>query len=376
MPRGFTVHGPRSRGQFVRRGLAVASATALAAATFTSGGTATARPADADPLREMAGKYTVVRAGLDNPRQISILAGGQILVAEVGRGARSPEDCGDQGCLGRTGQVTVLNGQSGRAVPVMRNLLSASGEDGSFAGGASGASRRPGGGFVAIMNGGPPDGGPWGKLLGRGAGGRNYVVADISRFEERNDPDGEGVESNPYSVLALRGQTLVSDAAGDSILSVRRGKVRLWAVMPEYGDRVDAVPTVLSKGADGSIYVGELHSEQRGKAKVHRFDRDGNVLRSWRGFSSVTGVDRAADGTLYVSELFGGPCGFDQIPSCFPGRVVKIDPDGTRSFLPVPFPSGIAVKGQRVVVAAFSTSPASGFAGNPDWSGAVWRLRF
>ncbi len=324
----------------------------------------------------MAGKYTVVRAGLDNPRQINILARGQILIAETGRGARNPEACDGRRCTGRTGQVTVLNGRTGRAVPVMDGLLSNAGPDGTFAGGATGAgARRPRGGFVAIVNGGPP-GSQWGKLLGRGATGNNSVIADISRFEKKNDPDGEGVESNPYSVLPLKGQILVADAAGDSILSVTRGKVRLWALLPEYGPRLDAVPTVLSKGADGDIYVGELHSFKKGAAKVHRFDREGNLLRSWGGFTSVAGVDRAEDGTLYVSELFGGNCGFDQIPSCFPGRVVKVAPDGDRRYLPVPFPHGIAVRGQRAVVAAFSTSPGTGFGGNPAWSGAIWRLRF
>jgi hypothetical protein len=71
----------------------------------------------------------------------------------------------------------------------------------------------------------------------------------------------------------------------------------------------------------------------------------------------VTGVDRAADGTLYVSELFGGPCTFDRIPQCFPGRVVRVRPDGTRDYLPVPFRSGVGVKGDRVLVNALSTSP-------------------
>ncbi|MDQ3628336.1 MAG: ScyD/ScyE family protein [Actinomycetota bacterium] len=375
MPATFPTAPHRSRGRLVRRGVVAASA-ALVAATFPSGGAATARPADGDPLAVMAGKYTVVRAGLDNPRQIDILARGQILVAEAGRGAKNPDGCDGRRCTGRTGRITVLNGRTGRAVPVMQNLLSNSGPDGSFAGGASGgAARRPQGGFVAIMNGGPP-GSQWGKLLGRGAKGNNYVIADISRFEQKNDPDGEGVESNPYSVLALKNQILVADAAGDSILSVRRGKVRLWALLPEYGPRVDAVPTVLSKGADGDIYVGELHSFRKGEAKVHRFDRDGNLLRSWGGFTSVAGVDRAENGTLYVSELFGGNCGFDEIPGCFPGRVVKVVPGGERRYLPVPFPSGIAVNGQRAVVAAFSVSPGTGFGGNPAWSGAVWRLRF
>ena len=79
------------------------------------------------------------------------------------------------------------------------------------------------------------------------------------------------------------------------------------------------------------------------------------------------------DGSLYVSELFGGPCTFDQIPACFPGRVVKVSPNGDRSFRRVPFPAGIAVRNGHVNVAVFSVSPATGFGGNPAWSGAIWR---
>lgn len=86
-------------------------------------------------------------------------------------------------------------------------------------------------------------------------------------------------------MFALKDKILVADAAGDSILSVRNGRVRLWALLPEYGPRLDAVPTVLSKGADGDIYVGELHSEVKGEAKVHRYDRVGNLLP--RGVASA-----------------------------------------------------------------------------------------
>lgn len=194
MPRALSTTRPRSRAQLVRRGVVAASAAALVVATFTPGGTATARPAEGDPLAAMAGKYTVIRAGLDNPRQINILARGQILVAETGRGAKSPEDCDGRRCTGRTGQVTVLNGRSDRAVPVMRNLLSVAGPDGSFAGGPSGASRRPKGGFVAIMNGGPL-GSQWGKLIGRGKKGNNYVIATSAG--SRRTTTRTGRASNP-----------------------------------------------------------------------------------------------------------------------------------------------------------------------------------
>jgi hypothetical protein len=214
-----------------------------------------------------------------------------------------------------------------------------------------------------------------GKLLASRPGGKLRVVANISRFEERHDPDGEGFDSNPYSVLALKKKVLVADAAGDYIAQVsRQGKVSLWALMPEYGRRVDAVPTVVTKGNDGFVYVGELHSEQQGKAKVWKFDRHGNPLRSWGHFTTVTGVARGKDGSLYVSELFGG-CGFDKIPNCFPGRVVKVEPNGDRSAVRVPFPAGVAVKNGKVFVSAFSVSTAQGTFG-PGTSGQVWRVFF
>jgi hypothetical protein len=146
--------------------------------------------------------------------------------------------------------------------------------------------------------------------------------------------------------------------------------------MPEYGPRVDAVPTVLTRSARGTVLVGELHSDRPRKAKVHAFTKDGVKVRSWGRFTSVTGVAQAPNGTLYVSELFGGSCGFDEIPSCFPGRVVKVEPDGDRSHIDVPFPAGIIARGNRVMVAAFSVASAKGFLGTRETSGQLWRLNF
>jgi len=249
-------------------------------------------------------------------------------------------------CVGLTGKVSVID--DGKYEQVMTGLLSGAGEDGSFAVGSDGAGKRPGGTFQAIITYAPPESFPEGvpgrrqagKLLALGSAGRNRIVANISRFEANHDPDNEGVESNPYALLALRGRTLVADAAGDYIASVRGDEVRLWATLPEYGKRVDAVPTVISRGGDGKIYVGELHSEQPGEARVLKYDRQGNALRSWGGFTTVSGVARTKDGTLYVSELFGGDCGpGDQ--GCTPGRVVRVTPDGVRSAIPVPFPAAV-----------------------------------
>jgi hypothetical protein len=352
------------------------SGTALVASATLTGASAvgTQSPSEpADPLARIADRYTVVRDGLDNPRSLQILPTGNVLVAEAGHGSRTDAGCGEQGCAGRTGEVTLLTGQRAKAATVSTACSPSPAPTAASPSAPDGASKRPGGAYVAIISEAPAPG--W-QARGSRPRGRRRVIADIARYEENHDPDGEGVESNPYAVLARRGGYLVADAAGDSILHVKLdGSIRTWAVMPEYGPRVDAVPTSISRGADGFIYVGELHSEQRGKAHVLKYDRHGNLVDKIGGFTSVTGADVSRFGTLYVSELFGGPCGFDQIPSCFPGRVVKVAPNGDRQYLRVPFPAGLGVRGERVLVSAFSVAPAEGFGGNPDWSGAVWRLR-
>ncbi|MGI8675855.1 MAG: ScyD/ScyE family protein [Nocardioidaceae bacterium] len=358
--------------------VAVTAALLLSPSTSNAGNVATGAAASAAQVR-----HRVVVDGLDNPRQLSLTHDGRVVIAEAGHGSYQQKNCSGSGrselCVGLSGKVSVL--ADGEVRRVMTRLLSVAGADGSFATGPDGAGKRPGGRFQAIMTYGPPEFFPegipgrrqTGKLVA-GAGDRNRIIANVSRFEINRDPDGEGVDSNPYSLLALRNKTLVADAAGDYIAAVRRGgKIRLWATLPEYGARIDAVPTVVSLGGDGNVYVGELHSQIPKEARVWKYDRRGNVLRSWGGFTTVTGVARTKNGTLYVSELFGGDCDGDD---CFPGRVVKVAPNGKRSSTNVPFPAGIVARGDRVLVSAFSISPAKGFAGNPAFSGQIWRLLF
>jgi hypothetical protein len=361
--------------------LALGSVAAVSAATLAP---AQGSGAPAAGAAQGTPGHRVILSGLDNPRQLSLTPNGDLLLAQAGHGGRKCTGKGEnKTCVGHTGAVTRIN-LGGRSHDVVTGLLSGSGPDGSFAVGSDGASKQAGGRYYSIITYAPPEAFPdgvrsrqAGKLVAARAGGKARIVANISRFEARHDPDGEGVESNPYSVLALKNKVLVADAAGDYIAKVdRKGKVSLWALMPEYGKRVDAVPTVVTKGNDGHVYVGELHSERPHEAKVWKFDRQGNPLRSWGKFTTVTGVARGKNGALYVSELFGGNCGFDQIPSCFPGRIVKVEPDGDRSYARVPFPAGVAVKNGKVFVSAFSISPGAGFGGNPAWSGQVWRVFF
>jgi hypothetical protein len=105
---------------------------------------------------------------------------------------------------------------------------------------------------------------------------------------------------------------------------------------------------------------------------VLKYDQDGNLLRSWHRFTTVTGVAVGKRGALYVSELFAGCPPNDQ--TCIPGRVTKVAPDGTRTSVEVPFPAGIVVAKQRLYVNAWSIAPAKGAFGNPQFSGQVWRF--
>jgi hypothetical protein len=329
--------------------------------------------------------WDVVAKRLDNPRQLAWAAPDKLVIAEAGHGSYKPENCTGSGdnatCVGLTGKVaSVQNAKTATmAKPsrVAKGLLSAAGADGSFAVGSDGAdfSRRPIGIFAVITYA-PPELFPEG-VPGRQAGkllrispltGEKQVYANISRFEEQNDPDGEGFDSNPYAVLALRGRQLVADAAADAILKVRKGKVSLWAELPEFGKRVDAVPTSITKGPDGKIYVGGLGSGLPGSGAVFQFNRKGRLLGTLAGFTTVTGVAVSKKGAIWVSELFGGG-GPDQLP----GQLVRVSPDlQKRSAHAVPFPAGLIIRDGKLFVSAFSVSSAKGSFG-PGSSGQVWR---
>jgi hypothetical protein len=104
-----------------------------------------------------------------------------------------------------------------------------------------------------------------------------------------------------------------------------------------------------------------------------KLDRNGKHLRTWGGFTSITGVALGRDGSIYVSQLFAQeanpPSGQIQ------GVLTRIH-NGTRQNTDVPFPAGIAVdRANNVYVSAYSIAPAGGL-GGPGTSGQVWRLHF
>ncbi|NHC47377.1 ScyD/ScyE family protein [Motilibacter aurantiacus] len=360
------------------RKAAIATISALSALAAVTG-TAASAAAEDEPQAPWA-DHEVVLGGLDNPRQISWDGRGEMYVAEAGRGG---DECIGEGetatCLGETGSIIrikrpekTVNGTPDR---VIDGIVSVAGRDGSGAVGVDGVAAINSKVWFATTFA-PPEITPapfapqLGKLFsGHGSSGNYKQLADVTAYEVANDPDGDGVESNPYAVLAQANRTLVVDAAGNTVLSVSpAGKVTTFAVIPEYAPGLDSVPTSIAQDAAGNVYVGDLGGEVPGNASVRKYSPTGTLLQTYGGFTTITGVAVGADGSIYAAELFGGS-------HAFPGQVTKLAPNGTRTVAAVPFAAGVAVSPNGdVYTSAFGIATAEGM-GLPGSDGAVWRLK-
>lgn len=196
--------------------------------------------------------------------------------------------------------------------------------------------------------------------LAEGAGvwhvskGRARLVGDIETYETEYDPDAfegpmwknqaceedpaqgftAGPQSNPYHLAAVDGGTvLVADAAGNSLLSVRKNGTVDWVAVftppvdgsgeyrflrpavsdPAIDCYVQPVPNSVAIGPDGDWYVGELTGAPAtpGWSRVWRIDEGSRHVTCPSsacemvadGFTSIIDVEFGPDGWLYVVEL-------------------------------------------------------------------------
>lgn len=346
----------------------------------------------------LAPALTCVMSGLDNPRGLAFGPEGGLYVAEAGRGGDGP--CITPGaqtfCYGPTGAVSRLrHGVQERVVTGLPSLAQA-GTGARGVGPHDIAMLGTGSAYVTIgLEGDPairnlfPEFAAFGRLVHITPGGQWRFVADISAYEVEHNPDGrlreDGTpfhDSNPYGLLALPGKHLVSDAGGNTLLSVDdEGNVSLLAVfhsrgttpprpsfapprpppLPPFDEFTDAVPTSVLVGPDGAYYVSELTGVPfvDGRANIYRVG-PGDTPHTFlindaclTGFKMIIDMDFDNEENLYVLQH---ATGLVQQPGR--GVLIKVTPDRSQADICAQYRTG--TRTDVVTELRFPTSVAVG----------------
>jgi hypothetical protein len=344
-------------------------------------------PALADSDTQQTAEVEVIASGLNNPRGLTFRHDGGLYVAEAGTGGSGPCFPGPEGspvCFGLSGSVTRIDHRG--QTRVLTELPSI-GDEGSGEGaiGPSDVSfKRQGGLFITLglgldldFSSTIPELDVMGKLLrARAQIGEWQPVADLTAFEDANNPTGDEENVNPNSVISLRGRSVVADAGANDLLQVKPGG-RI-STLATFADRLvdappflglppgtqipmDAVPTSVAQGPDGALYVGQLTGFPFpvGGANVYRVaaGEDPEVVAS--GFTNIIDVAFDEHGTMYVLEIFhNGLLSGDPT-----GALIRVDDTGGQEILMTDgliTPGGLALRDGYAYVSNCGTCPGAG----------------
>ena len=331
---------------------------------------------------------TVIMSGLDNPRGLALGPDGGIYVAEAGRGGNGAVVTGPEGPrqFGASGAVSrYLNGAQQRVITGLPSLATQTGPTpGGPAAGVSALAFNSAGELYGVIGlGGVPAtrdalgaaGSSMGQLVRLPLGGVPQNVADLLTYEATVNPDGGGINANPFGLVSLPGGAFaVTDAGGNSLLNISSaGAISTRSVFPQRPNPLptgppmfDSVPTRLAVGPDGALYVGELTGVPYppGAANIYRIDpATGTPAVVFDGFTNVIDLAFGTDGDLYVLQISTNGLASAQGPG--PGKLIHIDSGtGVRTTLlsdPLFFPSGLLLTPDgRIYVSNRGTSPGGG----------------
>lgn len=285
---------------------------------------------------------TVMAKGLNNPRGVQFGPDGALYVAEAGRGG--PTCIKDAGCFGLSGSIARVS--AGGTVKRVVTRLASGAEGGLFAGGATDVTFDTRGRMVTIVNGLPPARAIPARVRRQGARVARVTYrtfrpfARLDQIENRLNPDKQDRNPNPYGIERLGDTYYAIDAGGNTVIAIRRSQESVAAVIPNPARRVQPVPTAITTGPDGALYVSELAPG----------NNVGQVIRLVPGqqptvvadkLPSATGISVAADRTIYLS-IFGSG---GEEPRPKTGSILRIAPDGTKSTIVrgLNFPAGSAI---------------------------------
>lgn len=322
-------------------------------------------PADAAPYR-----VRTLATGLENPRGLTIAPNGNLVLSEAGRGGGGPclvAGSGNTLCYGTTGAVGLFDRSTNVYTRALANLPSLAVQSSPLfpegTGLADLAFNGSGQLFGVFGFGGNPTlipgaGSPlFGKTVAIDlAAGSLTPLADIAGFEASQNPDGKDLNSNPFALVVRGGDTYVTDAGGNSL--VKADGANQVSLVNVFEDQLvttpplpfpfpfpevpaQAVPTGLTIGSDGALYIAQLSGFPfaPGSADVFRYDFINPVTKFAGGFSNLIDIAAGPDDSLYLlqySDDFWGP------PS---GSILKLGLDGSVSTLfdDLVSPTGLAV---------------------------------
>jgi len=298
-----------------------------------------------------------VMSGLDNPRGMAFGPDGALFVAEAGRGPANhscfddstqadctcptcfvdptPDEIQQHTCLTRAGGQRVCSGGTGaisrlwRGVQerVVTGLPSIANAAGRAEGPNSVSMLGLGNSYISVGLEAAPDqmerlrdglGSAFGRVVRVVLpSGNGRFVADLVAYENTFNPEPRIFDSNPFGVLAVPGGALVVDAGGNDLLRFdnNTGGLSTLAILrndPSVSVDGDQVPTAITTGPDGTLYLGQLTGAPfpDGAAKVYRFLPgslpDQALVPVCTGFKAIISLAFDGAGNLYVLQHSSG----------------------------------------------------------------------
>jgi hypothetical protein len=307
-----------------------------------------------------ADSLKVIASHLDNPRGLAFGNDEALYVAEAGRGGNgfcTPfELFGDQMCFGQTGAITRISNDTQQRI--VQNLSSFAHHDGGFAFGPHDLSFRNDGNGYAVMGGcfGQQLAGGCGKLIQLQSNHGWKTFADIDSHEiSHANPINNFGESNPFALLSLPNKFMVANAASNDLLRINlNASISKVAVFPKRKAKdpnnpgslieMDAVPSSVTAGPDGAIYVSELtgYPFPIGAARIYRIVPGKKPQIFATGFTNVIDIAFDHRGNFLILEFAKNSLRSKDLT----GALIRLNTNGSRQVLMskgLKMPTAIAV---------------------------------